>query len=84
MAHKVKVPLLGLSCLGNSVKCNNKMKLSVANAGSLYVNGCRVLTGFFCVIIFDSKSTGWTKLIHFGSIGEKRAPVNFFFCNGER
>lgn len=57
MAQKVKVPLLGLSCLGNSVKCNNKMKLSVANTVSLYINGCKVLTVFFCVIIFDSEST---------------------------
>lgn len=36
MAHKVKVPLLGLSCLGNFVKCNNKMKPGAANTGSLY------------------------------------------------
>lgn len=47
MAHKVKVPLLGLSCLGNFVKRNNKMKLSVANTGSLCIDGWRVLTGFF-------------------------------------
>lgn len=58
MARKVKVPLLGLSCLGNFVKCNNKMKLSVANTGSLY-EGLQSIDDFFffCVIILDGKSS---------------------------
>lgn len=30
MAHKVEVLLLGLSCLGNFVKCNNNTELSVS------------------------------------------------------
>lgn len=48
MAHEVKGPLLGLSCLGNFVKCNNKMKLSVANTGSLYKRLQRTDDLFLC------------------------------------
>lgn len=67
-----------LSCLGNLVKCNNKMKLSVANHRLIY-NSYRVLTGFVHVVIFDSKPAGGggTMFVHFGSIGKKRAPFNF-------
>lgn len=53
MARKVKVPLLGLSCLGNFVKCNNKMKLSVANTGSLY-EGLQSIDDFFFFLCDNS------------------------------
>lgn len=76
MAHKVKVLLLGLSCLGNFVKGTQTERSAAAHRSLVETEPST--SHFFCLILVAANPARWTGLVHLGSVEEKGDPFTFF------